>query len=38
MFTITFAVELAGNYSPKRSWLRRFPAVLICAGEIAKLR
>ena len=38
MFVITFAVELGGNYTPKRSWLRRMPAVLICAGEIAKLR
>ncbi len=38
IFTITFAVELAGSYTPKRSWLRRMPAVLICAGEIAKLR
>ncbi len=38
MFTVTFAVELSGCYTPTRSWLRRFPAVLICAGEIAKLR
>lgn len=38
LFSFTLGLELSGSYTPKRSWLRRFPVVFIFAGELAKLR
>lgn len=33
-----FVTELVGRYSPRHTWLRRFPAVLILAAELTKFR
>ncbi|KAK9802963.1 hypothetical protein WJX72_012534 [[Myrmecia] bisecta] len=37
LFAVAFALEL-DRYSPRRTWLLRFPLCLIFAGQLAKLR
>lgn len=37
LFTVAFICEL-GRFVPHRTWLLRFPLLLIFAGEIAKFR
>lgn len=37
VFAITFLLDLS-RYSLERTWLWRFPLVLIAAGQVAQLR
>lgn len=37
IFAVTFAFDLS-RYSLERTWLWRFPLVLIAAGQVAQLR